>query len=416
MGTYEEKSRKIASERAKELKSRIKDYLDASKDIETGEKLEDQYLDNKKRILDYLNGTEEDWKNWRWQMDNRFEDSKTLSNVIELSEKEMNEIDEVSENFRWAVVPYYASLMDPKDPNCPIRKQSIPSAMELKDPMEVDDDPMAEEFTSPAPCITRRYPDRLIINVTNQCAMYCRHCQRRRNIGGVDKPRPREELEEAIKYIRENPEIRDVLITGGDAFMLEDETIEWILGLLDEIEHVEIKRFGTRTLVTMPQRITDNLCSILKRHGPVYVNTQFNHPKEVSREAVEAAKKLTYAGVPLGNQSVLLNTINNDPHIIKKLNHELLKACIKPYYLFQAKTVTGTSHLIAGIEEGIEIVEHLRGYTSGLAIPEYIVNAPGGYGKTPLHPQYIVSAGKDYITIRTWAGRIIKYDNKVYNK
>jgi len=408
----EEEKRQMALKRAEELKDRIKDYLEASKNIETGLKLSEQYEKNKQRILKYLNATEEDWNDWRWQMRNRFETADALANVINLTEQEVAEIERVSEKFRWAAVPYYVSLMDPDDPECPIRKQAIPSILELNDVLDVVDDPMAEEFTSPAPCITRRYPDRLIVKVTNQCSMYCRHCQRRRNIGEVDEPKPMKEIEEAIKYIRDNPEIRDVLITGGDAFMLGDDKLDWILTKLDAIEHVEIKRFGSRTLATLPQRITDDLCSILESHHPVYVNTQFNHPKEITRDVLAATDKLTKAGVPLGNQAVLLKSINNDPHVMKKLNHELLKARIKPYYMFHAKAVTGTSHFITRVEEGMEIMEKLRGYTSGLAIPEYIVNAPQGYGKTPMLPEYLVSAGKDYIVIRTWEGRMIKYSNK----
>jgi len=391
----EEEKRQMALERAEELKGRIKDYLEASKNIETGLKLSEQYEKNKQRILKYLDATEEDWKDWHWQMRNRFETADALANVINLTEQEAVEIERVSEKFRWAAVPYYVSLMDPDNLECPIRKQAIPSILELNDVLDVVDDPMAEEFTSPAPCITRRYPDRLIVKVTNQCSMYCRHCQRRRNIGEVDEPKPMKEIEDAIKYIRDNPEIRDVLITGGDAFMLEDDKLDWILTKLDAIEHVEIKRFGSRTLATLPQRITDDLCSILERHHPVYVNTQFNHPKEVTRDVLAATDKLTKAGVPLGNQAVLLKSINNDPHVMKKLNHELLKARIRPYYIFHAKAVTGTSHFITRVEEGLEIMEKLRGYTSGLAIPEYIINAPQGYGKTPMLPEYLVSAGKD---------------------
>jgi len=408
-----EKKRQLALKRAEELKERINDYLEASKNIDTGLKLADQIEENKHRILKYLNATEKDWQDWRWQMRNRFETVEALAKVINLTDQEVEEIKKVSEKYRWAAVPYYVSLMDPNNPNCPIRKQAIPSILELNDVLDVvDDDPMAEEYTSPAPCITRRYPDRLIVNVTNQCSMYCRHCQRRRNIGEVDRARSLKEIEEAIKYIENNPEIRDVLITGGDAFLLDDDKIDWILTKLDKIEHVEIKRFGSRTLATMPQRITDDLCSILERHHPVYVNTQFNHPKEITKEVLVATDKLAKAGVPLGNQSVLLKSINNDPHIMKKLCHELLKARIKPYYLFHAKAVTGTSHFITRVEEGIEIMEKMRGYTSGLAIPTYIINAPGGYGKTPILPEYLISAGKDYVIIRNWEGRMIKYANK----
>ncbi|HHX94267.1 MAG TPA: glutamate 2,3-aminomutase [Clostridia bacterium] len=406
---YNEK-RSRALERAKELKSIIEDYLETSKTIKTGLLMADQIDYQKKKILQYLNATEEDWQDWNWQMDNRFETASALSHIINLSQKEIEEIDRVSQQFRWAASPYYVSLMDPDDPECPVRKQAVPSILELSDDNGTED-PMNEEYTSPAPCITRRYPDRLIINVTNQCAMYCRHCQRRRNIGEVDEPKSMLELEAAIKYIADNPEIRDVLITGGDAFMLGEEKLEWLLSKLHRIDHVEIVRFGTRTLVTMPQRITDDLCAVLEKYPPIYVNTQFNHPREITKDVHRAAEKLVKAGVPLGNQTVLLRNINNNPHIMKKLNHELLKARIKPYYIFHAKAVKGTSHFITKVETGIEIMEKLRGFTSGLAIPEYIVNAPGGYGKIPMQPMYRISAGSDYIMIRTWEGKTIKYNN-----
>jgi len=399
-----------ALRRARELRSKIEDYLEASKTIKTGLNTADQIEAQKKKILEYLNATEEDWQDWRWQMKNRFVTAEALSHIINLTEQEIKDIEEVSRQFRWAASPYYVSLMDPDDPECPVRKQAIPSILELQDENGIDD-PMNEENTSPAPCITRRYPDRLIVNVTNQCPMYCRHCQRRRNIGEVDEPKTALELEAAIKYIAHNREIRDVLVTGGDAFMLEEDLLDWLLSKLHKIEHVEIVRFGTRTLATLPQRITPDLCSVLEKYPPIYVNTQINHPREITADVHKAADMLLKAGVPLGNQSVLLRGINNDAHVFKKLNHELLKARIKPYYIFHAKAVRGTSHFITKVETGIEIMEQLRGYTSGLAIPEYILNAPGGYGKTPIQPEYRVSAGSDYIMIRTWEGKTIKYNN-----
>jgi lysine 2,3-aminomutase len=272
-------------------------------------------------------------------------------------------------------------------------------------------DPMAEEFTSPAPAITRRYPDRLIINVTNQCASFCRHCQRRRNIGEVDTETPRENLEAAIQYIAETEEIRDVLLTGGDALMLADETLDWLLTELDRIPHVEIKRLGSRVPITLPYRITPELCRMLSEHLPLYLNIQVNHPLEITPDAREALMALAKSGISLGNQAVLLKGINNDPLLMRKLNHELLKNMVKPYYLFHAKGVKGTSHFRTKVEEGIEIMEKLRGYTSGLAIPTYIVNAPGGYGKTPMLPQYLISMGTNKLLVRTWEKRIIEYEN-----
>lgn len=405
-----EEKRAISNKRALELKSRIQDYLEAREHIPSGREIEDKILERKAKILKLLNGTEADWQNWKWQMANRINDVHLLKEVLELSDEEVKEIKEVGLKFRWAISPYYLSLIDPRNPKDPVRLQSIPQRAELA-PGCGEADPMAEEFTNPAPRITRRYPDRLIINVTNVCAMYCRHCQRRRNIGETDRHGTMEELKAALDYIRQNPEIRDVLITGGDSLMLSDERIDWLLTELDNIPHVEIKRLGTRVPVTLPQRITPELCEVLAKHPPIYLNTQFNHPQELTGEAVAAAERLVRAGVVLGNQAVLLRHINNDRHVMKKLNHELLKARIRPYYIFHAKQVIGTGHFITSVEEGLEIMEYLRGYTSGLAVPTYIINAPNGYGKTPMLPEYLVSTEKDKIYIRTWEKRIMEYPN-----
>lgn len=402
---------KIGLERALELKERIIDYLAVKDKIPTGTTKKDIINENKERIKKIYNCTEEQWNDWKWQMNNRITKVETLSKIINLTEEEQKDIMVIGEKFRWALSPYYASLIDPNNPEDPIRKQAVPHALEECDQLGKDD-PMGEEFTSPAPNITRRYPDRLIINVTNQCAMYCRHCQRRRNIGELDVNKTRRQLEPALEYIRKTTEIRDVLITGGDALMLSNKSLDWLLTELDNIKHVEIKRLGSRTLVTLPQRITPELCEILGRHHPLYINTQFNHPQEITEDVYKATDLLTRAGIPLGNQAVLLKGINNDPHVMKKLNHELLKVRIKPYYIFHAKAVTGTSHFITRVEDGIEIMEKLRGYTSGLAIPTYIINAPLGQGKTPILPEYQVSQSKDSITIRTWEGKTIKYPNK----
>ena len=405
-----EEKRKIANERATVLKASIQEYLDAREDIPTGINQKDNYEKQKKKILELLKATEAEWNDWKWQVRKRFTKVKDLAKILNLSEKEKQEIEEVGKRFRWAISPYYLSLMDPDNPEDPIRKQGVPSKAEILDTLG-ETDPMGEEFTSPAPHITRRYPDRLIINVTNQCGMYCRHCQRRRNIGEVDQGTPKEELEQAIEYIRQNEEIRDVLLTGGDAFMLSDERIDWLLGKLRAIPHLEIIRLGSRTPVTLPQRVTPQLVEILQKYHPVFVNTHFNHPKEVSEDAARAADLLSRAGVPIGNQTVLLNGVNNDKYVMKKLNHELLKIRVRPYYIFHAKPVKGTTHFNTKIEDGLEIMEHLRGYTSGLAIPTYIINAPHGYGKTPMLPEYLISQGKDKVTIRTWEGRIIEYPN-----
>lgn len=407
----ENNKREVSLKRAAELKSRIQDYLDIKDKIPTGYDVEEQYNQQKAKLLKILGGTEEDWNNWKWQIKHRISDVETLSAVLNLTDQEIEEIKKSGEKNRWAISPYYAALMSKDDPTCPIRLQSLPQLAEILDDSG-HEDPMGEQYTSPAPGITRRYPDRLIINVTNQCAMYCRHCQRRRNIGEVDKNLPKDQLLEAIEYIRANSEIRDVLVTGGDALMLADSTLDWLLGELRNIPHVEIIRIGTRALVTIPQRITEELCEILEKYAPIYLNTQFNHPKEITREVKKATDMLAKAGVVMGNQAVLLNKINNDPHIMKKLNHELLKVRIRPYYIFHAKSVKGTAHFMTKVEEGLEIMEKLRGYTSGLAIPTYIVNAPKGYGKTPMLPNYLLEVDEDHIKLRTWENRelIYKYE------
>ncbi|MDK2822967.1 MAG: hypothetical protein PWQ67_1835 [Clostridia bacterium] len=413
MNSKMKSAREISLARAEILKTRIKPYLEAREQIPTGLKTSDAIKKRQEKIKEVLGATEEQWNDWHWQIRNRISDSKTLGKFLNLTEKQKQDIDKVGESFRWAISPYYLSLINPDADYLqdPIYLQSVPTGFELADTKGIAD-PMGEEFTNPAECITRRYPDRLIINVTNQCAMYCRHCQRRRNIGEVDKPRSKEEISEAINYIKNSPEIRDVLITGGDAFTLSDELIDWILGELDKIPHIEYKRLGSRMLVTLPQRVTPEFCEILKKHHPVYVNTHFNNPMEVTEESKKACEMLANSGIPLGNQAVLLRGINDDPHIMKTLNHELLKIRVRPYYIFHAKGVIGTMHFKTSVDIGIEIMEQLRGYTSGLAVPTYIINAPQGKGKTPMLPEYLISHGRDYITIRTWEGEVIHYPNK----
>ncbi len=406
----QEESRRISIERANELKSKIDDYREAKKHIFTGIEKKEEINNRKERILEVLGATEEDWSNYKWQLSNRIEDVDKLSQLINLTEKEIEQIREVQSKFRWAISPYYLSLIDPENPYDPIKLMSIPSYLELQSHNN-DLDPMGEEFTNPAGSITRRYPDRLIINVTNECAMYCRHCQRRRNIGQNDIMKPKAVIQESIDYVRDNEEIRDILITGGDPLCLNDNHLEWIISQLRSIPHVDYIRIGSRTLVTAPQRITDEFCEMIKKYHPIYINTHFNHPMEITEETKKACEKLANNGVPLGNQAVLLNGINNDKFLMKCLNQELLKIRVKPYYIFHSKHVMGTEHFNTSIDAGIEIMEYLRGYTSGMAIPTYIVNAPKGKGKTPIFPQYLISRGRDYFTIRTWEGEIVDVEN-----
>lgn len=409
-GFSQEEKRRISQERARELKERIHDYLQVKDQIFTGLDLTEKLAAAREKLLDLFGATPEQWNDWHWQMAHRITSVDILARIVDLTPEDEKAIAEVGKRYRWAISPYYATLLAVDRPGGPIWLQSVPHSAELTD-KSGSEDPMAEAFTNPAPGITRRYPDRLIINVTNQCAMYCRHCQRRRNIGEVDRHKPKQVLEAALDYIRANPEIRDVLITGGDALLLSDRRLDWLLSELDAIPHVEIKRIGTRVIVTMPQRITPVLCAVLEKHPPIYINTQFNHPLEITPEVAAACERLIKAGVVLGNQSVLLKGVNNNTHVMKKLNQSLLRIRVRPYYIFHAKEVKGTRHFITSVDEGIEIIEKLRGYTSGLAVPTYIINAPGGLGKTPVLPKYVAARDENQITIRTWEKKLIFYPN-----
>ncbi len=410
-GEEEKDRRLVALKRAEKLKESIADYCRALENIPNGFGRWPQIRDNQERIRAYFGATAAQWRDWHWHIQNRVTTTAVLEDLLPLSVAQIEEINLTGSVCRWAVSPYYLSLIDPADPADPIRRQAIPCALEYKDTYGIAD-PMDEEHSSPAAAISRRYPDRVVIMVTNQCAMYCRHCQRRRNLGEQDYATPRALIEEALEYIRANEEIRDVLLTGGDGFMLENDQIAWLLEQLDRIPHVEIKRIGTRTPVTLPCRVEDELCAILSRHLPLYVNTHFNHPLEVTPDAREACFKLARAGVALGNQAVLLKGVNNNPFVMRKLNQDLLKIMVRPYYIFHAKKVRGTSHFRTTVEEGLDIMEQLRGYTSGLAVPAFVVNAPGGLGKIPLLPQYLIGFGKDHVKIRTWENRILHYENK----
>jgi glutamate 2,3-aminomutase len=356
--------------------------------------------------MSVLGAKDEQWNDWRWQLRNRINSAHMLGKIIELTDEERREIEQVEKVYAWAVSPYYCSLMQ-QDMADPVRRMAIPSGEELNDETGKLD-PMGEQLTNPAGTITRRYPDRLIVYITSECGAYCRFCQRRRNIGSRYGMNSRKVIQESIDYIRENTEIRDVLLTGGDPLTLKDEALEWILKSLREIPHVEIIRIGTRVPVYLPMRITDELCEMLKKYHPIYVNTHFNHPIEISVESKKGVEKLVNAGIPVGNQMVLLNGVNNDKYVVRKLNQELLKIRVRPYYIFHTKSVKGTSHFKCKLDEGLEIMEHLRGFTSGLAVPYYIVNAESGLGKVPMLPQTLVEKGDGYFTMRTWEGEIVR--------
>ena len=405
-----EDSLKEHGERFDDLKDNIEEYQKAKPKILTGYDRKEKTDKLKKAIMEELGATTDDWDDYKWQMKNRISDPELISKLLGLDTKEKEKISKVAERFRFAVSPYYLTLIDKENTShCPIYKQAIPCDAELAMTGELD--PMDEEGTSVGELITRRYPDRLIIKVTNVCGMFCRFCQRRRAIGESDLAAPKKQIEESIEYVRQNPEIRDVLITGGDSFLIPDATIDWMLKKLREIDHVEIIRFGTRTPVTLPQRITKKLVSILKKYAPVYVNTHFNSVREFTKESKKACAMLADAGIPLGNQMVLLNGVNNNKFVVRKINQELLKMRVRPYYIFHPKDVRGTKHFYCKVEEGLDIMESLRGKTSGMAIPTYIVNGPGGLGKTPVMPSYLFFVGKNRAVFRNWEGKSFEIRN-----
>ena len=391
------------------LKETIGDYLEQSRQIKTGIEREAEIKIRREKILSYFSATEADWQSFEWQMTNRIESADSLTELIGLTDDEKKAVEKVGKTFRFAISPYYLSLIDEKDPFCPIKRQSVPVLDELIERGEAD--PMNESGSEPVKGVARRYPDRLIIKTTNMCGMYCRFCQRRRRIGETDFHLPDRQIDEAVEYIRADPEIRDVLITGGDALMLPDRALERMLAALRAIDHVEIIRIGTRAPVTIPQRITPELAQMLGRFHPLYVNVHFNSPSEITREAAEACGTLAGAGIPLGNQMVLLKGINDDAAVVRKLNQELLRIRVRPYYMFHPKNVIGTSHFWVKIEDGLEIMDSLRGFTSGLAVPAYIVNAPNGMGKTPLLPNYLLYLGKDKAVMRNWEGKVFSLPN-----
>jgi lysine 2,3-aminomutase len=357
----------------------------------------------------WANVTAEEWQDWRWQVANRITSLAMLTQVIPLVQKEEEGILNCLQSLRMAITPYYATLIDVNNVNCPMRKQAIPTATELEFGQFDMADPLHEDKDSPVLGLTHRYPDRVLFLVTDQCSMYCRHCTRRRIAGVCDQARTKVQIDNCIQYIRETPVVRDVVLSGGDAFLISDELIEYILKELRQIKHVEIIRFGTRTPVVLPQRITPGLCAILKKYHPIYVNVHFNHPEEITASAKQACASLADAGIPLGNQAVLLKGINDCPELIRKLMQQLLMIRVRPYYLYQCDMSQGIQHFRTPISSGIQAIEYLRGHTSGLAVPTYVVDAPGGGGKIPVMPQYMVSQNSSKVVLRNYEGVFTTY-------
>ena len=363
---------------------------------------------NRRKEL-FPNVTDEQWNDWKWQVKNRIETYEELSKYFTFSPEEAEGIKKALAKFRMAITPYYLSLIDPNDPYDPIRRQAIPAGEECNIAPADLNDPLHEDEDSPAPGLTHRYPDRVLFLITDMCSMYCRHCTRRRFAGQKDDESPSERIEKCLAYIEKTPQVRDVLLSGGDCLMVSDQKLEYIIQRLRKIPHVEIVRLGSRTPVVCPQRITPELCDMLKKYHPIWLNTHFNHPNEFTPEAEQALARLANAGIPLGNQTVLLRGVNDCVHVMKKLMHELVRNRVRPYYIYQCDLSMGLEHFRTPVSKGIEIIENLRGHTSGYAVPTFVVDAPGGGGKTPVMPQYVISQSPDKVILRNFEGVITTY-------
>ncbi len=352
------------------------------------------------------------WRDWKWHLKHSIKSIDKFEELtgIKFSKEEKQELEETRGKFPLSITPYYLSLIKKENfRNDPIYKQSFLDNRELNITQYEMGDPLSEDTDSPVPGLTHRYPDRVLFHVSNVCAMYCRHCTRKRKVGDQDYVPGKSQVEMGLDYIRKSPQVRDVLLSGGDPFLLSDDYLDWILTELRNIEHVQVIRIGTRTPVVLPYRITDNLINILKNHHPIWINTHFNHPREITSSSKEAIRKLADAGIPLGNQSVLLADVNDCPRIMKDLVHKLVANRIRPYYLYQCDLSEGLSHFRTPVGKGIEIIESLIGHTSGFAVPTYVIDAPGGGGKIPIMPNYIISWSTNRVILRNYEGVITSY-------
>lgn len=351
---------------------------------------------------------DDDWQSWRWQLRHMLRGAAELAEIIELSEDERRGLARSAGLFRTGLTPYYANLMHPTEPSCPIRRQAIPSAAELDFAPGELVDPLGEDTHNPAPRVFHKYPDRCLLMVIDRCAIYCRHCNRRRIVGG-DAPPTASELDAGIDYIRRETRIRDVLLSGGDPLLLSTARLERIVAALRDIDHVEIIRIGTRVPVVLPMRVDAELAAMLARYHPLYINTHFNHPVELTGEAARACATLAGAGIPLGNQAVLLRGINSSVRCLRALFRGLLRIRVRPYYLFIGDTVVGTDHLRTRVEDSIALYDQLRGWITGMAIPHLVIDAPGGGGKIPVLPDYLDTIGEREVSLRNYRGDPVVY-------
>ena len=357
----------------------------------------------------WRHASDAEWNDWKWQFKNRISSPQQLRHVFPLTRNESEAADRSQHLFRLGITPHYATLIDPADPACPIRAQAVPRLEEMQSASFEREDPLQEDRDSPVPGLVHRYPDRVLLLITHECTVYCRYCTRRRIVGDHEGNDPKQ-IHAAIDYIRRTPQIRDVLISGGEPLGVSDSRLEDVLDRLRAIPHVEIIRIGTRMPVVLPQRITSNLTDMLRRYHPLWLNTHFNHPLELSPpETRVAMERLADAGIPTGNQTVLMRGVNDCPVVMRSLMHQLVKVRCRPYYLYNCDLAEGLSHFRTPISTGLAIIESLRGHTSGYAVPQFAVDAPNGGGKIPLLPNYLLSSGQGRIVLRNFEGKIATY-------
>ncbi|MDP2653657.1 MAG: KamA family radical SAM protein [Candidatus Omnitrophota bacterium] len=366
--------------------------------------------EDEQRVLSHFKGaTALDWEDWRWQIRNRIRTKEVIAKLMKLTPAETRGIDGAGGKLTMSIPPYFAALIDPDNPKCPIRLQSVPQDYELQTAPEEMSDPCGEDKNSPVHGLVHRYPDRVLFLVNEMCAMYCRYCTRSRMVGDGNRTLSTATYEAAFDYIRKHKKIRDVLISGGDPLTLADNLLEYIIKNVKAIPHVEFVRIGTRIPVTLPQRVTPNLVKMLKKYSPIWMSVHFNHPKEVTPRVKYACNLLADSGIPMGSQTVLLKGVNDSPAVMKKLFHELLKIRVRPYYIYQCDPILGSKHFRTPVSVGINIMENLRGHTTGYAVPTYVIDAPGGGGKIPINPNYVVAHADGKYTIRNYAGEQYTY-------
>ena len=371
-------------------------------------------FDQLKRFLpaarsDWPEVSPDQWNDWGWQLRNRITSLEDLQSRIELTPEEREGVRLSGSKLAMAITPQFWGIVDKNDVNCPIRRQVIPNIAEtVSEPYEMAD-PCGEDSHSPVPGLVHRYPDRVLFLVTDRCAAYCRYCTRSRLVSNASGYDFHPETENILKYLEAHKEVRDVLLSGGDPLLLSDAKLDYILGRLRAIPHIEFVRIGSRIPIFLPQRITPGLIAVLKKHAPIWISIHTNHPRELTLEVKEGLDKLADAGIPLGNQSVLLKGVNDDPVIMKALVHKLLMCRVKPYYLYMCDLIQGASHLRASLQSGIRIIESLRGFTSGYAVPQLVIDAPGGGGKVPINPDYIIFQDEDKVLFRNYEGKVFQY-------